>query len=316
MNNDNPTSKLRPAPIFVVGAWRSGTTILRLMLNRHSRIAIPTESHFVVGLYRRFWGRLDPGKFQDALRKNPFLLRWQLDEEVLLERLQAAERTWRGQFDAVFDTYARMHSKPRWGDKTPDYVLNLGILHRIFPDLQVIHVIRDGRDVACSLADVPWFSEDIRGAAHGWRKRVVRGINYGKRLGAAQYCEVRYEDLVNNPREQVQTLCSFLGETFEPEMLTFYEDANELIPADAFAWHQRVAEPIVTSRIGRWRDTLPSSEVARFEQIAGDMLGQLGYDTVSKPAWGWTGGRITGLSARFGKKVLRRIRRYIGMVRR
>ena len=148
LSSEDHSGSCDVAPIFVVGAWRSGTTILRLMLNRHSRIAIPTESHFVVELYRSFRGRFEPKRFWEALKTNPFFLRWNLDEETVSRRLQAAPDRWRDQVEAVYYVYAEQHSKPRWGDKTPQYVLNLDLVHRIFPDVKVIHVVRDGRDVA------------------------------------------------------------------------------------------------------------------------------------------------------------------------
>ncbi|MFG0328522.1 MAG: sulfotransferase family protein [Phycisphaerales bacterium] len=268
-------------PFFIVGSGRSGTTLLRLMLNRHSRLAIPPESHFIKDLDRRLGPKPHPRAFAKNLLAHPRFQEWELDPEVvermLIDAAPPEPRRW---YDLVFTAWADGHGKARWGDKTPPYALCLPLIHSLFPEAMVIHIIRDGRDVAASRKALGWAKSGVIAEALDWRRRVERARGDGRRLfqPRGRYHEVLYERLVERPETELAAICTFLDEPFEAAMLEYHEDAEDQIPAHRRQFHPEVNRPVQPTKIGRWRRDLSDLEVALFERFAGELLDDLGYE--------------------------------------
>ncbi len=192
-----------PDPVIVLGVRRSGTTLLRVMLDRNARLAVPDESYFVPQLARRHRDWLDPAAFVDDLRRLPTLVEWGVSYEDVAPRLRPGMPTGDA-IAAVFETYAAERGKSRWGDKTPLYMQHLSLLERLFPDARYVHLIRDGRDAALSFLSVPagimtkgWGNpRDAAGFACQWAIEVRAARGLGARVGPGRYLEVRYETLV------------------------------------------------------------------------------------------------------------------------
>lgn len=265
------------SPFFIVGTDRSGTTMLRLMLNKHRRLCVPPESHFVSRLVRANPMNPSLSWFLEQLRGDERFNEWNLPLTAIAARVGQKPVTWRLLFDAAFGEYADQHGKPRWGDKTPMYVRELDLLAEVFPDLKVIHIIRDGRDVASSLKSVWWNQLSIIEIAIQWRDNLVGARRFGQKAGASTYLEVRYEDLVNNPEPLLRDICRHLGEDYDSQMLKFYEDAEKEVPTHRQAWHGNTKNPVNNSSIQRWRRDLTEAEVTLFEWFAGSMLKATGY---------------------------------------
>ena len=141
-------------PVLVLGVRRSGTTLLRVMLDRHSELAVPDESYFVPQLADRHLRHVDPDEFVDDLRRIDTLAEWDVPLEKVRARL--TERMPIGTaIGTVYAVYAEERGKARWGDKTPMYMQNLRLLERLFPDALFVHLIRDGRDAAMSFLSMP-----------------------------------------------------------------------------------------------------------------------------------------------------------------
>src|SRR5215475_1669200 len=150
-------------PIFVLGCPRSGTTMVQLMLHAHPRIAIPPETRFLLTAYRRRheYGDLTIAENREKLAnfvtgKGTSFGDLGLDRAATVAEIVAGPPTLGSAMGIVFRAYARRFDKPRWGDKRPAYLLNLDVLLRMFPDAQVIHIIRDGRDCVASMREAPW----------------------------------------------------------------------------------------------------------------------------------------------------------------
>ena len=205
-------------PLIVLGVRRSGTTLLRVMLDRNPALAVPDESYFVPQLARRHRGAVEPAAFLDDLRRLPTLVEWGLSPEVVAPHLRPGMATGAA-IAAVFEAYAAERGKPRWGDKTPLYMQHLPLLERLFPDALFVHLVRDGRDAALSFLSLPtgimtegWgHPRDAAGFACQWATEVRAARALGARVGAARYLEIRYEGLVADPAAELRRVCDFAG---------------------------------------------------------------------------------------------------------
>jgi hypothetical protein len=272
-------------PLFVLGVRRSGTTLLRVVLDRHSELAIPDESYFLPQLGDRHGDRLDLDAFVDDLRRLPTLREWDVSPDEVRARLEAGASLGRA-IATVYELYAERHRKTRWGDKTPMYMEHLDLLERLFPDALYVHLVRDGRDAALSFLTMPrgivtetWaHPRDAAGFACQWKREVRAARELGRRVGPSRYLEVRYEELVADPERGVRAVCRLAALTYEPEMLDY---AGKLDLSGKP--HQRSLASAPTPGLRRWRDQMSPADVAAFEGVAGDLLGDLGYDAERRP---------------------------------
>jgi hypothetical protein len=273
-------------PLFILGVRRSGTTLLRVMLDRSPELAIPDESYFIPQIARRHRGRIDVDSFVDDLRRLPTLREWGLSADTIRLRLEP-EATAADGIAAVYEAYAAGHGKPRWGDKTPMYMQHLGVLERLFPDALYVHLVRDGRDAALSFLGVPqgimtesWaHPRNASGFACQWRTEILAARSLGERAGPGRYLEVRYEQLVAEPDAGLRAICAFAGLAFEPAMLDYATSVDVSSKP-----HQQRLRQAPTPGLRNWRDQMPAGDVAAFERIAGDVLTQLGYELATRRA--------------------------------
>jgi LPS sulfotransferase NodH len=267
-------------PLILLGVSRSGTTLLRVILDRSPGIAIPDESFFVPLLARRHGRTIDAERFLDDVARIPTIGEWGLPVAEVAARIRPGMPTGEA-IAAIYAAYAERAGKPRWGDKTPMYMRHLGLLERLFPDAQYVHLIRDGRDAALSFLEMPE-GTFTRTWAHPttpaqfacmWRKEVRDARSLGPRAGPARYHEVRYEELVADPAGAVRGICAFAGLPYEPSML----DYPSAVDVSAKPHQQRLRTPPTTG-VRSWREDLADEDVARFEAVAGDLLAELGYE--------------------------------------
>jgi Sulfotransferase family len=281
-----------PAP-FIVGVARSGTTLLRLMLDAHPELAIPPETHFIPKVVKVCDEPGDP-------RERVFEListhrRWPdygLDADELRERLDRIDPlTAGGALRAFYGLYAEKQGKPRWGDKSPSYVRRMRRVESALPEAHFVHLVRDGRDVALSQVEVDFGPNAVEDAARDWVEGIGKARRQARRV--RRYTELRYEDLVADPEPPLHRVCEFVELPWDATMLDYHEGASDrmaevtrdfergsgpAIPASVRAErHTRVAEPPQRARAGRWRNDMSPADRERFEAIAGDLLVELGY---------------------------------------
>jgi hypothetical protein len=288
---------------FVVGAARSGTTLLRLMLDSHPELAIPPETKFVPDLLARAAeGPLSSEALAEAIVSARNWRDFGLDADELLARLRTTGAT--APADAIrefFRLYAERAGKLRYGDKTPGYVDHMEAIAAAMPEARFVHLVRDGRDVALSLTE----RAERRGArpapprrmARKWRRRIRRARRQAASLPA--YLELRYEDLVAEPETKLREVCRFLELEYDPAMLAYHERAADRIAelsdvpagggrdarsaAERHAAHALTSEPPRPERIGRWKAEMAPAQREAFERVAGDLLRELGYETAATP---------------------------------
>jgi hypothetical protein len=260
---------------FVVGCGRSGTTLLRAMIDAHPAIAVPPESHFIVAMAPMKSG-FDAGDLVARLDASERFRLWGVDRDAIAEAIRGSP-TYPDAVRSLFAAWAAREGKARYADKTPGYVLHISDLAHMFPEAVFVHLIRDGRDVAASFLELGW-SGSIEDAALHWRLRVRRGRRAGRVLEPGRYHELRYEDLVADPELALRDLCRVMDVAFAPEMLDHGRRAAAVVGTTSHPdYHRHVASP-VTPDLRDWSRDLDAEQVARFELLAGGLLDDLGYD--------------------------------------
>jgi hypothetical protein len=256
--------------IFIGGVPRSGTTLLRVMLDSHSRIHCGTELRVLPGL-ADLWQLT-------SLSAQPLLsAHYRVDERRLRDVYADLSR-------GCLEPAWRASGKPRAAEKTPWNLRVFAALGRLFPEARLIHVVRDGRDVVASRlerdrAEQPMVSSHRQAAqrAAEWVEgmEIARGLR-GDDLLAGRYLELRYEELVTNPVRILRRLCELIEEAFEATMLEFHHIERELDGTEEWS-AESVRRPVHTESIGRFRRTLTGDELAIVLQVAGPTLVKLGY---------------------------------------
>jgi hypothetical protein len=271
-----------PIP-FIVGCGRSGTTILRLMLNAHPDLAVPPESHFLRRVAEQPERTTPAGLLESALSSERFA-DWGIDpDEVRAQAVQHPPSSLAEATDLLFSSYAQAHGKARWGDKTPPYVMCMDGLAKILPDARFVHIIRDGRDVALSYSSVSFGPRDDPVAqAEFWSRRVEAGRRSGERLGSRRYLEVRYEHLVSDPETVLKQICRSIDLPFDASMLGYQTTVEEALPSSKKAFHTNADKPIARD-LRDWRTAMSSEDRAAFDAVAGDLLRRLGYEVLGGP---------------------------------
>ena len=266
-------------PVIVLGVGRSGTTLLRVMLDRSSELAIPYETFFVPQLAHRHGKRPKLDSFLDDLGRLRTLYDWGISPDDVRPRLREGMTTSEA-IAAIFETYAERQGKPRWGDKTPLYMQQLPLLERLFPDAIWVHLVRDGRDAALSFLELP---ESFSGKtwalprtaaqfAARWRTEILAARRLGTHVGG-RYLELRYEDLVAEPERRLQQVCEHASLSWEPDML------DHTRPSDTahMPEHRNLAQP-PTPGLRDWRSQMSREDALAFEHVAGDVLKSSDYE--------------------------------------
>ena len=285
---------------IVVGAPRSGTTLLRFMLDGHPDLAIPPETGFL-SLARRLGRGSDRARrdgFLEAVTRHPPEAPGWVDFGIAVQDFgRALEEldpfTVAEAYRTFYRLYAARFGKPRWGDKTPLYCMEMPTIRAVLPEARFIHLLRDGRDACTSLRRM-WFSpgRDMETLAAFWRKCVRTARRDG--LGRSDYLEVRYEDLVRNTRQTLVRICAHVDLEYSDRMLHYYTrtperlgEHRERIRADGtplvtrqqrLEQQRRTTEPLDATCVFAWKSTMSAEDRVRFRRVAGDLLEELGYD--------------------------------------
>jgi hypothetical protein len=284
-----------PMPI-IVGAPRSGTTLLRFMLDAHSELAIPPETGFLAPIAEEADGMScnDLHRLVTTYPLNfPGWGDFGIDAETYASRLQQIDLFSVAEgIREFYRLYAAKHGKIRYGDKTPIYCRHMRAIESLLPESHFIHIIRDGRDVAVSLRKV-WFApgQDIATLASYWT-----GLVRDTRAAAPsvrRYMEVRYEALIEDPESVLQAICAFIHLKFSPKMLHYWEHTPQRLKehrgrhssdGSLVVTHERRLEqqrltmhPPQQTRIYAWRMEMCAADQSEFRRVAGDALDELGY---------------------------------------
>jgi hypothetical protein len=178
----------------------------------------------------------------------------------------------------LFGMYARHFDKPRSGEKSTSYLLDLALVADVLPEARFIHIIRDGRDVALAATERGYGPPTISGVAFAWKRWVMAGRNAGHALGADRYIELRYEDLIDDPEHALRRLCEFVELDFHPAMLSYYEQGDRVCEGTADPERHPHLRLPPTKGLRDWRRDMRDDDMAVFSAVAGDVLAELGYE--------------------------------------
>ena len=277
----------RPPMPFVVGVGRSGTTLLRLLLDAHPDLAMTPETGWL-GAALEVWRAESHEPLRSALIGAPNWPDMEIGEVELDEVI--SNQVPQERLRALYMAYAARFNVRRVGDKTPLHGGRMVKILEALPEARFIHIIRDGRDVAVSHREL-WFGpgRDAGNAAAFWMWHL-REIRQQAQF-VPHYLEVRFEDLVTNTESVLRQIGEFIELPFHPNQLKSHERAEDRLkelkdvqwPGRLITREQRLKlfeltkRPPDRSRIGVWHREMPKNDQQQFQEIAGDFLRDLGY---------------------------------------
>ena len=282
--------------IFVIGAPRSGTTLLRLLLTTHSDICIPPESLFFVALEPKYGNvsNLLP-QVEDFLndlysKTFPKFCEWNIDRKLLSNNLKSyQELNYTLAVETVYQTY-RQQFDPKasvWGDKNPCHIHHVDEIQKYFPESKIILIVRDFRACYSSMKNIVakeqgakevWTGpRTLEGMTRQWNQVVKLIEKYHQKN--EQFYLVYYESLVREPSVQLTKICKWIGLDFQKVMLEFYRKNAELglVLSSQIVLNPNTFKPINNERIDTWRNDLSFIEVEVIESENRKSLERLGY---------------------------------------
>lgn len=272
-------------PFFVIGASRSGTTLLRLMLNAHSMIAVPHETNFfsetVPLAVLRAWpeAAMEPEAFDHMID------RW-LNRCSYSFKPVGIDRVRRSITEAapnVADAYRRAmalwaqhYGKQCWGEKTPEHLYYVDFIASMFPKARFVYIVRDPRAVVRSMNAIEFFSADSVINAYNWKQAATEGWQlFQNHVPVRRRLLLHYESLVQHPEETLRALCDFLEVSYEPDMLSFYQLPDSVFPENVRT--PNIQRPINAESLDKWRNELSDRQVASVEAVCREPMGRFGY---------------------------------------
>lgn len=265
-------------PVFVVGCERSGTTLLAVLLGRHTSIAMMPESHFFHIVKR---GQTDAQVDREAALR-AFFANWtsaslDLNEANVRERFARQEPTYRSLLKAAMEEFAAAHGKARCGEKTPLHLQDVDTILKWFPEARVVGIVRDGRDVVLSLLEMPWtVDKRVRSVAWRWAK-LLRLTRKWESAFPEKFLLVRYEDLLLAPVETMRKVDAFVGEAFEQEQLD-PKVATDVVNVQTEKYKADAVKDIDPSRIAGWKKKATPLQLREMHSVIDVELENCGYE--------------------------------------
>lgn len=286
---------------FILGNPRSGTSLLRLILNSHSKVVVPPESGFFLWWSKKYaeWN-VDKSKNPELIdqyisdvKSSKKMETWNLDFNLVKANIYKQNpKDYLTLSQIIYQTYAFHRAKEPTviGDKNNYYINHLETLYQLVPSAKFLHIIRDGRDVACSYQELakldtnspykPDLPTNIEAIANEWLINNSNILEFSKKIMRENFLSIRYEDLVLAIREQAELMCSFLGISYDANMLQYYKDNKQNVeePISTLDWKKKTLEKPDTNNINKYKKILSIQEIENFNSVGGDMLRRFRYE--------------------------------------
>lgn len=289
--------RIKDTPMFfIVGRPRTGSTLLRTLLDAHPNVCIPQEWPMLLALHRQFgkvknWDEPTLISFYDALFQKLRIPYWEItnwpafDAAALKEAVLSCkgEHSFETVFKLVYSQYKSYFPKQEillFGDKNPVYSNQVELLARAFPKAKFIHLTRDYRDNLASLLEVDFEMPNVTVLAYRWKYsfKVIESVAKGN---SDRFLTIRYEDLAADAPGHFRDLCSFLGIPFDASIFEFHKRKDEILktfPKEIVErYFKTLFNPIDTSRVGIYKRKLSGRQIRISELVTGSAGIAAGY---------------------------------------
>lgn len=277
--------------LFIIGNPRSGTSLLRIMLNSHSKITVPPECGFIQWWYKKYknWTKnSNVENFIADLKTSKKIETWQLDFEKLKEFLvNEKPKSYEELVFKIIEFYGKTKLKKVdhvvLGDKNNYYINHLEELSNISEHVSYLFIIRNPKDVYCSYKGIselkstskyiPKLSQDILEFCEEWNDNHERILSFIKTKSKNKYLLLTFENLVSNPFKELNRISSFLKVPFEENMLRYYNNNDE--PEGLLDWKKKTLQPPDMNSIGRYKSILTEKEIKTIDAETGSTYNYL-----------------------------------------
>ena len=274
-------------PVFMIGTQRSGSNLLRLMLNQLTEIASPHPPHILERMFplMEFYGTFDNDEnyyklIDDVCRLvelNP--VQWSgmsFDRHEIAKK--AKNRSLLGVYAAIHDMYTESQGAKTWCCKSLANIKYIEEIEEHFNNPKYIYLYRDGRDVALSFQKAVVGEKHIYNIANGWAATQNMALNFKELIDENRFYCVSYEQLTQQPEETARSLCAFLGTDYVPQMLDFHKSNEAKNAAKSSDLWGNVTSPILKNNSKKYMSEMTLTDITIFESIAGKVLDALGYE--------------------------------------
>lgn len=261
--------------VFIVGVGRSGTSLLQSMLHAHPKIAFLPETHFfrdyVARPYSSWKYKIGgPETLRSTLASDEEYQRADISEDELLAPFLNGTRALN--LAAVYRRLLRLYREREEvsliGEKDPRLIDYLPKVRQVFPEAQILHIVRDPRDVLLSRMNADWsMGRPDWLQVLTYRAQLARGRRQGRRSFGERYMELRYEDLLAEPERVLRHVTEHLGVKYSKTMLAFQRAAEELVHESERSWKEETTGPLLRDNSGKWRKGLSNWQVRLTEQV-------------------------------------------------
>ncbi len=276
-------------PVFMIGIQRSGSNLLRLMLNQLPEIAAPHPPHILQRMMPLLphYGDLSEEENFDRLvddvcrlvEFNP--VPW---EGITLDRKEVAsrcrERSLAAVYGAVYDICAEAKGAKTWCCKSLANIHFVPQIEEYFKKPRYIYLYRDGRDVALSFRKAVVGEKHFYHIAREWAHIQELALKLQREIEPSRFLPVRYEDLIGDPEATTRKICDFLGVAYQPSMLDFHKTPEAKRAASASELWHNVTSPVIKNNMQKFMREASRRDILIFESVAGQILDELKYDRV------------------------------------
>lgn len=257
-------------PVFIGGAGRSGTTLMRVILNAHPNLCAGPEFKLLPEICRLY----------------SQISQWEDIQQAYSLSKEEISKNFSSFIYSFFKNFQLQSNAQRFIEKTPHNVLVMKELGEIFPQARFIHMVRDGRDVANSLVKMDWldmmgrpvwYVSNIENAIRYWNQVVNEGL---KAEDIPQLKDrikiIFYEDLIMEPKKTLGDILDFIGENWVDEVLDYTNAKRSNEPTES-STHQ-ISQNIYTTSIGKWETEMTEEDKEKVKKIGSELLMRLGYE--------------------------------------
>lgn len=262
------------SPFFIVGCGRSGTTLVRSILNNGSTIGIPLESLFIAD-YLNSSNKLETVKI---LAPQEFeVLEWGL---IIDQSNFNDAKSVKCVISKLHELYIEKNGKTRWGQKTPRLVRHWKELSEVYPNSQFIHIVRDPRAVVCSLIKSNVHKSTTYHGIQRWLKDISYGLEMEATLGQDRTLQISFECLTADPAKELRRISAFLNEPYDSKMLDASNKGHEEYSKYYAKIHKRLSSKPDVSRTKAWKAELKNWQISLIQNKCKEFMRKIGYEEI------------------------------------